>query len=154
MNTYSLDNAPDDLACERIAEWEHESRDDDDAIAALASFLDESAAPTAPVADIRDIKGQLALLFDRIDNFDTAVPAAGSSDDPWMTAKESAKHARMLSDNGRIANGWRQTLRRAEARGLAHRLGSYSNSEVRVRRSTVDAILEGRINLNDGDPDA
>jgi hypothetical protein len=72
------------------------------------------------------------------------------ADDPWMSSKESAEYAGCLSGNGAVSSAWREKLRKLEARGLAHKTGPHDNSPIRVRRSVVDDLIEGRIDLEEG----
>ncbi len=77
-------------------------------------------------------------------------PKRSVEDDPWMNSKESAEYAGCLSDNGVVSSRWRETLRQLVARELAHHIGEHPNSPIRVRRSVVDDVIEGRIDLEGG----
>lgn len=70
--------------------------------------------------------------------------------DPWMTSRESAAYAGRLSDNGAISSEWRKVLRRLEEMRLAHRQGPHRSSPLRTRRSTVDKVIRGDIDLEGG----
>jgi hypothetical protein len=71
-----------------------------------------------------------------------------AEDDPWMTSKESAAHAKRLSPNGQVSSAWRHTLRQLEAIELASRQGGgHPNSQLLVKRSTVDKLIRGEITL-------
>jgi hypothetical protein len=74
-------------------------------------------------------------------------PLDAGDDDPWMTDRESAAHARKLSGNGQVSSEWRKKLRRLELLGMAHRTGDHVNSPRLTRRSTVDAVIRGEIDL-------
>jgi hypothetical protein len=79
------------------------------------------------------------------------VPVEREAAVRWMTSRESAEYARKVSASGQISGGWRETLRRLETQGLAERMGKHPNSELRVLKCTVDAVIRGQIDLEGGE---